>query len=261
MGIGFKIPLGEVISSGGESGDLTGRLKLVKFTELGISQSTTLSELVPVLLGFLETPFVTYIWLDNQTTLSLWNEVKSKVDITLEKDELSFGNLECRVCNGVIHFRYEMLSGDIIEFAYTNYNSIGMIDAKTILYSDSDSKNNVVSFSSNDTEVATSWRDVDVLNTNETHSSILNKISSMFNNIRWLKTKVNGGSVIETDDTALTSQDIKEATTEVWDGSTTDDITALSREDVTEATETAWDGSTTDDITALSSTDVADATK
>lgn len=260
MGIGFKVPLGEVISSGGSgSTDLTSRLKLVKFSELGITRSTTLAELIPVLLGFLETPFVTYIWLDNQTTLSLWNEVKSKADITLSKDELSFGNLECRVCNGVIHFEYEMLSGDIIEFSYTNYNSIGMTDAKTILYSDSDSKNNKVSFASNDSEIATSWIDVNTLNTNETHSSILNKISSMFNNIRWLKTKVNDST--ETDDTALTKEDIQDATTKVWDGSSTTDITALSREDVTEATETVWDGSTTDDTTALSSTDVEDATK
>ena len=49
-----------------------------------------------------------------------------------------------------------------------------------------DSKDNFITFYSEDSIMADSWVDVDVLESGETHSSILKKISTMFKNIRYL---------------------------------------------------------------------------
>lgn len=261
MGIGIKIPLGEKLSSNTPEIDITTRLRIVKFPELGIIQSTSLDDLVSLLLGFQETPFVTYIWVDNESTYQLWLDLKNRVNTTYTETYLSYGNLMCKVCNGVIHFKFESLLGEVTEFIYTNKNSIGFAGFRTYIGNKDDTTNNIISFSSKDTENATDWMDVDVLNTNETHSSILNKISIMFNNIRWIKSNLdNNGSEDEIDPTALTPADINEATETEWDGSSSTDETALSREDINEAVKTEWDGSTSTDETALSSSDIEDAT-
>ena len=261
MGIGIKIPLGGNISSSNTNIDITTRLRLVKYSELGIMQSTSLNDLVSLLLGFQETPFITYIWVNNESTYQLWLDLKGKIDTVYTDTYLSYGNLICKVCNGVIQFRFESLLGEVTEFIYTNKNSIGFAGFRTYIGMDDDTKNNIVSFVSKDTQNATEWMDVDVLNTNETHSSILNKISMMFNNIRFLKSSIDN---IETetgiDPTALTPAEINEAVEIEWDGSTSEDETALSREDINEAVETEWDGSTTTDTTALSSSDIEAAT-
>lgn len=47
-------------------------------------------------------------------------------------------------------------------------------------------KDSTVSFTSDDNEKPTKWTDVSVLKSGEKHSSIFNKISTMFKNIRWL---------------------------------------------------------------------------
>lgn len=49
-----------------------------------------------------------------------------------------------------------------------------------------DSENNTVSFTSNDAANPTAWTDVSLLATGEKHSSLFNKISTMFQNIRYL---------------------------------------------------------------------------
>ena len=49
-----------------------------------------------------------------------------------------------------------------------------------------DSGNNVVSFTSGDAANPTAWTDVSLLSTGEKHSSLFNKISTMFKNIRYL---------------------------------------------------------------------------
>lgn len=49
-----------------------------------------------------------------------------------------------------------------------------------------DTKDNVVSFTNNDTTNPTSWSDVSVLTSGEKHISIFTKISTMFKNIRYL---------------------------------------------------------------------------
>ena len=49
-----------------------------------------------------------------------------------------------------------------------------------------DTANNTVAFTSADSTTATAWTDVSVLATGEKHSSILNKVSTMFKNIRFL---------------------------------------------------------------------------
>lgn len=49
-----------------------------------------------------------------------------------------------------------------------------------------DTQNNVVTFNSGDTATPTSWADAPVLTSGEKHSSILNKVSTMFRNVRYL---------------------------------------------------------------------------
>ena len=49
-----------------------------------------------------------------------------------------------------------------------------------------DSKDNAVTFASQDSTSPTAWTDVTVLTSGEKHSSLFNKISTMIKNIRWL---------------------------------------------------------------------------
>lgn len=49
-----------------------------------------------------------------------------------------------------------------------------------------DTKDNIVSFTNNDTTNPTSWSDISVLTSGEKHTSIFTKISTMFKNIRYL---------------------------------------------------------------------------
>ena len=49
-----------------------------------------------------------------------------------------------------------------------------------------DSKNNTVTFDSGDTENPTGWKNVATLSSKEKHSSLFNKISTMFSNVRYL---------------------------------------------------------------------------
>ena len=51
-----------------------------------------------------------------------------------------------------------------------------------------DSKDNTVTFTSNDTSTSDAWTDVAVLATGEKHSSIFAKISTMFKNVRYIYT-------------------------------------------------------------------------
>lgn len=51
---------------------------------------------------------------------------------------------------------------------------------------DGDTAENTVAFTSADSTTATAWTDVSALATGEKHSSILNKVSTMFKNIRFL---------------------------------------------------------------------------
>lgn len=58
--------------------------------------------------------------------------------------------------------------------------------AETYLKKTGDSKDSTVSFTSADSLSPAAWTDAPLLTTGEKHSSILNKISTMFKNIRWL---------------------------------------------------------------------------
>ena len=55
-----------------------------------------------------------------------------------------------------------------------------------------DTKDNTVTFTSADESNPTAWKDVATLDSKEKHSSILNKISNMFSNIRYLYKNVGG---------------------------------------------------------------------
>lgn len=49
-----------------------------------------------------------------------------------------------------------------------------------------DSKDNIITFTNTDSTTANAWTDVNLLASGEKHSSILNKISTMFKNVRFL---------------------------------------------------------------------------
>jgi cell pole-organizing protein PopZ len=71
-------------------------------------------------------------------------------------------------------------AGDIAYFIYdgTQYQFLGIDNQNTA--------NNTVSFTSADDLTPASWTDVALLSTGEKHSSIFNKISTMFKNVRYL---------------------------------------------------------------------------
>lgn len=62
----------------------------------------------------------------------------------------------------------------------------GNVIANTYLTKTGNSENNTVSFTSTDTANPTSWTNVSTLISGEKHSSIFNKISTMFKNVRYL---------------------------------------------------------------------------
>ena len=62
-----------------------------------------------------------------------------------------------------------------------------------------DSKDNTVTFESNDTSTSDAWTDVTVLATGEKHSSLFAKISTMFKNIRYIYTHfIKSENILET---------------------------------------------------------------
>ena len=100
---------------------------------------------------------------------------------------------------------YYISDGDILPNAFSvlftsdNYTSTNVGDAldevKTELVNintdkylekTGDTTNNTVTFTSGDNTNPTGWTDVTTLTTGEKHSSLLNKISTMFKNVRWL---------------------------------------------------------------------------
>lgn len=62
------------------------------------------------------------------------------------------------------------------------------ITAKDVgaLTEDGDTAENTVTFTSSDNDALEAWTDVEVLGSGEKHSSLFNKISVMFKNVRWL---------------------------------------------------------------------------
>ena len=65
-------------------------------------------------------------------------------------------------------------------------SSSAMMMINTVEKKVDDAKDSVVSFTSADNKKPTEWTDVSVLAGGEKHSSLFNKISTMFKNIRWL---------------------------------------------------------------------------
>ena len=76
------------------------------------------------------------------------------------------------------------------EYIYVNskWEILGSqkIDLSNYLTKDGDSAENTTTFISNDSTEVTSYSDVETLTTGEKHSSIFNKISTMFKNVRYL---------------------------------------------------------------------------
>lgn len=75
----------------------------------------------------------------------------------------------------------ELINNDTIHITSSERNKWNSAISGT-----DDTKDNVVSFTSNDTTNPTSWSDVSALTSGEKHTSIFTKISTMFKNIRYL---------------------------------------------------------------------------
>lgn len=83
-----------------------------------------------------------------------------------------------------IDSRLEQVAENVteIETLKTNVNDI----EGNMLTKNGDSANNITTFTSDDSTDVSAWTDVDVLASGEKHSSIFNKISTMFKNTRYL---------------------------------------------------------------------------
>lgn len=67
-----------------------------------------------------------------------------------------------------------------------------------------DTKNDVTTFTSEDSTTAESWTDVEVLSSGEKHSSLWKKVSTMFKNIRYLKNFLGTADISSIDDGTVT---------------------------------------------------------
>ena len=72
------------------------------------------------------------------------------------------------------------------------YDGEGRDIAVNYLKKGDDSANNIVTFTTGDVASPTAWTDVSVLSSGEKHSSILNKISTMFKNVRYTYNTLSG---------------------------------------------------------------------
>lgn len=85
-------------------------------------------------------------------------------------------------------------NGDDIVDTYAKKDDLTNFQNK-----DGDSKDNTVTFTSADSSTADTWTDVSVLATKEKHSSLFNKISTMFKNIRYIYTHfIKSENILET---------------------------------------------------------------
>lgn len=81
-----------------------------------------------------------------------------------------------------------------------------------------DTANNIVLFESGDSTEAESWTDIDMIKSGENHSSLFNKLSTMFKNVRYLFkklgttdiSKIGGGTVTGATET------LKEMASKMW---------------------------------------------
>lgn len=104
----------------------------------------------------------------------------------------------------------EDLVGAVGKASFVEYdNSISKLDAGNVQDAiDSiltqDSKNNTVTFTSEDDLSPTSWTDLPLLASGEKHQSIFNKISIAIKNIRWLWSKIGNTDISSIGDGTLT---------------------------------------------------------
>ena len=85
-------------------------------------------------------------------------------------------------------------NGNDIVDTYAKKNDLTNFQNK-----DGDSKDNTVTYTSADDTTADAWTDVAVLATGEKHSSLLQKISTMFKNIRYIYTHfIKSENILET---------------------------------------------------------------
>lgn len=135
---------------------------------------------------------------DAVTTVNATNETVSQNEEQRIANETSRQESETlrQTAETLRQENYDSLIGQIDTSVERINNAIGgiindeSVDIQTT-YSSSkittfDTKDNVVSFDSYDVEESTEWTDVDVLASEEKHSSIFSKISTMFKNIKYI---------------------------------------------------------------------------
>lgn len=112
----------------------------------------------------------------------IWNDINTKI----ETDNY-IGYLICDKIDSSVYFSLQdYKNGDIYRWAYTSTNDPKMNDAVKLQSTTGNSADNTVTFTSNDSTDVTEWTEMSALESEEKHSSIFNKISIMFKNIRYL---------------------------------------------------------------------------
>lgn len=99
--------------------------------------------------------------------------------VNISKENIGLGNVD-NTADAEKNVKYSESAGKAAQ------DGNGKDIDSTYLKVTGDSENNTVSFTSNDAANPTAWTDASLLATGEKHSSLFNKISTMFQNIRYL---------------------------------------------------------------------------
>lgn len=134
----------------------------------------------------------------NNASITLTNGLTDPVDAAATKIEPgTISTVEGGEYNGLLK-TFELQVSAIYPLNYTSGNTLSF-EGPVEFYGDStfrqgiiaDTADSTVTYTSGDNLNPTSWTDVDILKSGEAHKSLLQKISVMFKNMRYLKKSVN----------------------------------------------------------------------
>lgn len=159
-----------------------GALPLLTVSNIELTNETTLEELAVLLINRPEACFTLSIWSNQNTYSQLWNDINSKIGTSY-----AFGSLIISRKSSVLYFDFAIYNtAEVYRWAYTTINNKGMSAAQKIQSTTGDTAENTITFTNSDSTNPSDWTEIDALSSGEKHSSLLNKISTMFKNVRYL---------------------------------------------------------------------------
>jgi len=121
-------------------------------------------------------------WLTNGSCTQIWKDVLNKIG----KINV-FGDLFVQKVGSTLYYEFHLYnSSTIYDWTYSTINEKGESESHEIQTTDGNTRDNTVTFINDDGLDPSAWTDVPVLESDEKHSSIFNKISTMFKNVRYL---------------------------------------------------------------------------